>query len=43
MKVLEETEKRMNLLEQAVYSSDGPERRFEMIEKSQLEMSVNQS
>ena len=42
VKVLEDTEKRMVLLEQAVYGANGPELRFEAIEGAQLKMQVLQ-
>ena len=41
-KVMEDTERRMQLLEQAVYSADGPERRFERIESVNTKIQVKQ-
>jgi hypothetical protein len=42
IKTFEKIETRMTLLETAVFGKDGPERRFEKLEKAHLEMMIDQ-
>jgi len=41
VEVFENIRKRMVLLEQTVFSAEGPEFRFEKLEKAYLEMSID--
>ena len=43
VKVMESTESRLVLLEQSVFGEDGPELRFDKIEREQEEMRINQA